>query len=271
MCDPGSLIGTGASIAGKAIGGMGQASAARAQDQANKNHAMQQLLFQIAERNRQEMMGAQARAAWYAGLRDFGAGQQMARQSTEENRLAAFLNGDTGVNFAAAPRTPSLEIPDNGDMQAVDNSRGFTRYTNEPPPVQMPTTAPSVADGGFNDRVGLGGQASGGDVFKTDLAHKIAQAARDARGRINAMARVSSYGDSYGGLGTMNPIILQHAGSKIDQWNNFRKGSLQAYGVEQKIPATQIRAGSSPLGGIISGLGGALGKMAGGMGGGGMF
>jgi hypothetical protein len=91
------------------------------------------------------------------------------------------------------------------------------------------------------------------------------------RDRIKALGTMNSYGDSLMGLGTENPLAFQRSGWDINQANNFRKGSLQAFQVEKAIQPQQVQYRGSPLsmamnaaGGLVSGLGNAAG-------GGGMF
>lgn len=124
-----------------------------------------------------------------------------------------------------------------------------------------------------NDRT-LSGASGGSPVFQEDLAKRIAGATAAARQRIAAMARVSSYGESFGGLGTENPILQQRAGAGIDRQNEGRRGSLAAYGTEGKVDPVQIKYNPSAFAqfaptllslgtqGLGNSLAGTLGKAA---------
>ena len=62
-----------------------------------------------------------------------------------------------------------------------------------------------------------------------------------------ALARVSSYGESFGGLGTTNKEALATSGRGIDAANEMRRGSLSAWGAEKAIDPVQVSY-SNPLG-----------------------
>jgi len=101
------------------------------------------------------------------------------------------------------------------------------------------------------DKAMLSGQDTGEKDFKNDLAKKISEASADAKQRIGALARVGSYGGSYGGLGTTNPLFQAEAGSAIDRQNEFRRGSLGAYNVERAITPVQETYEPSPMAGVF--------------------
>lgn len=170
----------------------------------------------IAEQARQEDLRKQADAAREQGLQQIGADAQQKRQSEEEARLAAYLKGDEGKS---QEMTPQADIPT------------------------------SVAD------PRLAGQQDTGDPgdknFQGDLARKINEATQGAKQRLGALARVSSYGESFGGLGTTNPLIQQETGQNIDKFNEFRRGSMAAYGLEKAIDPVQVTYQPSPLGDIL--------------------
>ncbi len=131
-------------------------------------------------------------------------------------------------------------------------------------PAADPSLPTSVAD------PKLSGMDTGGEVFQTDLAKKLSDAAASAKQRIGALATINSYGGSWGGLGTVNPINQATAGSGIDAANESRRGSLAAYGVERAVDPIQVTysnpvadIASSFLGVGMSGLGKAAANGAG--------
>jgi hypothetical protein len=67
------------------------------------------------------------------------------------------------------------------------------------------------------------------------------------------MATVASYGGSAQGLGTVNPQIQAEAGSAIDVQNEFRRGSLGAFNLEQAVEPVQVTYQPSPLANIFVG------------------
>jgi hypothetical protein len=112
--------------------------------------------------------------------------------------------------------------------------------------------------------------ATSGDPQKTDLAKKINEATTSAKQRIAALANVSSYGGSEGGLGTIVPQAFARSGSGIDTANDFRRGSLAAYSTERAVDPVQVSYTGSPLAQMFSdfaslgaqGIGSAAGKSA---------
>ena len=272
MCDPGSLISAGVGAGTRLADGFGKQAAAQKQQEANKNHAMMQLMLMQQHLQNQNRMRGQSQGAWSAGLDDMGAASQIARQSQEEARLGAYLNGDTQPVFGS-PQASSMGVRW-WEEQPVNNKNGLPSYSNAPPPNTTVVAPPANSGEGFSFDPGIAGSAQGGDVFQSDLARKLNTAAREARGQINSLARLSSYGGSYGGLGTVNPMILGNSANAIDMWNNFRRGDLRVYDVERQIPAAQYQYKSSPLmalGGLLGAGAKGLGSAAAGFPGGGIF
>ena len=229
MCDPLTLGALAVGAAGTAANSIGQAKAARKQEETYNQWAESQKRNRANENVRQEELRGKAEAAQQKGVADISAEAQAKAQAEEEARLAALLS-------------------EQGDVR----------------PTGTPTAPGAVAD------AALSGQQSGGEVFQSDLARGIADAAASAKQRIGALATVQSYGGSYGGLATRNPLVQQEAGSGIDLANAGRKGSLGAYQTEQAVDPMQIEY-SNPIADIASsflgvGLQGAGDLAAGGFG-----
>jgi hypothetical protein len=134
--------------------------------------------------------------------------------------------------------------------------------------------APSASDASIQagtQQGALTGQSGGDAEFTSHLARSLNNAASSARDRIAALADFSSYGDSFKGLGTENPMAFARSAADINMNNNFRKGSLQAFGVEKQIQPQQVQYRGSPGAMGLNALGGLLGGMGKGGGGGGIF
>jgi hypothetical protein len=235
MCDPVSLAlaSTAIGVGGTAMNAVGQMSAQKKQQRNVADWQRQQNRAREAESARQEELRQQANQSREAGVQQISADEQAKRQAAEEERLTKYLQGTEG----------------------------------EQQPQQETGGAPvSVAD------ARLTGQQGGDPVFQTDLAKKISEASAGAKQRLAALARVSSYGESFGGLGTTNPLIQQETGANIDKFNEFRRGSMGAYGLEKAIDPVQVSYTPSPLADIFSavgnfgaqGLGSVAGSKAGG-------
>jgi hypothetical protein len=250
MCDPGSLLSTGVGAGTKVMDAMGRQKAAQQQDKANKDHAMMKLMLMNQHMQTQNAFRGQAEGAWSAALDDMSASTQIARQSQESARLASYLNGDsqpiTNVPYPASLGNSSAQT------HAIDTGpggKGIATYTDAPTSDKT-VVAPASKEGGFSFDPSIQGSKGGTDLFRSDLARKLNIAARGARGQINALADLSAYGGSYGGLGTVNPLILQKSGQTIDLFNNFRRGDMNVYNVERRIPASQYQYKQSPAMGL---------------------
>jgi hypothetical protein len=232
MCDPVSL-----SIASTVVGAAGTAANAFGQMGAQKKQKQEVDLWQakqkqdrVAEQGRQENLRQQAEAAQQAGAQQVGGEGQTERQGKEEARLADYLLGQSEASTAS---------PESG--------------------------APPVAAA---DATLLSGQQGGDENFQTDLAKKVHESSKGAEQRIKALARVSSFGESFGGLGRDNPILQAQAGQGIDLANEKRRGSLGAFEREKAVNPVQVTYTPSPLASIFSqalsfgsmGMGGSFGN-----------
>ena len=230
------LLGTGANMAGTMMEASARQRAQKQQEENIRNYHIQQMLFQHQEKMRQAALRGQARGAYDQNIYDTASGQaQMANQLKEQERL----------------------------------SREYARGTSA---AATPASDASIQAGGGS--AALTGQSGGDKEFRSDLARRLNNAASDARGRIGALATMNSYGNSQFGLGNVVPIGFQKAGWDINKLNNFRRGSLAAYGVEKQIEPVQVQYRGSPGATAVKGLGGLLGGLGGGMsggGGGGLF
>jgi hypothetical protein len=216
MCDPVtlSIASTAVGAVGSAANAMGQASAQRKQERNVGIWQQQQQKNRDAESARQEQMRQEADAARRKGVQDISVADQQRRQAEEEAKLLPYLAGETAASDAGVT---------SGDVPL------------------------SVADTAM-----LSGQQAGDEGFQKETAKKIGEATADARKRISAMAKVASYGGTEGGLGTMNPILQAQAGAGIDAQNEFRRGSLGAFGLEQSVDPVQVQYQPSPLANIFS-------------------
>jgi hypothetical protein len=209
LCDAVSLA-----IASTVIGTVGTAmssmGAMRAQKQQERNvHAWQQEQNRNreAEQLRQEQLRQSAEVERQKGLKDISAQDQSRRQAEEEARLASYYKGETG-----ATGQPEAAISEADRVAAQASAAG----SNDP-------------------------------AFRSDLAANLNAATREAKARLGALAGISSFGGTPGGLALMNPILQQQSGGAIDMFNEFRRGSLGAYGLEKAIDPVQVSYSPSPL------------------------
>lgn len=226
------LAGTGLQIGGQIADMQGRQKAARQQQENMNNWYLYQALIRNQEYMRQDAFRGQADASRQNVLyNDVSSTAQKAKQGAEAERLAT----EYAKGTSAAAGAPSAS-----DAAIAAGTQAGT----------------------------LTGQSGGDKEFRSDLARRLNNSASRVRDRITALGTMNSYGDSLRGLGTENPLAFQRAGWDINQFNNFRKGSLQAYGVEKQIQPQQVQYRGSPLGmalnaagGMVSGLGNSSGGM----------
>ena len=117
----------------------------------------------------------------------------------------------------------------------------------------------------------LSGESTGNQTFMDSLTSQVNQATAAARKRIGALATASSYGGSFGGLGTTTPITFAQGGNDINLQNAIRQGDLKTYGVQQQVqplsysvgPGTESQATlAKTLGSVAGQLAGAGGPRA---------
>lgn len=215
MCDPTSLAVV--SLASTAVGAAGSVASGIGAAKAQKKQANE-----VAAWQQEQKRFRQAEGARQEGLRE--------QADVERMKGLEQLDADAQIKRQAdeEARLAAYLQGDNPQAQAAE------------------TTAPvSVAD------AALSGQSQGPADFRSDLAAKINSATKDARARMAALAGVSAYGESFGGLGRTNQDILGRSGAGIDKYNQFRHGSLSAWGAEKAIDPVQVSY-SDPLAGAFS-------------------
>lgn len=105
----------------------------------------------------------------------------------------------------------------------------------------------------------LGGEPADTSV-SSDMASRVTNAAREAQGRIKALAGLTSYGGGYGDMGAMSGQALADSGEAINMYSDFRKGDTATLGVTQAIQPVQYAQGSNIAGTIADKLGSIAGS-----------
>lgn len=112
-----------------------------------------------------------------------------------------------------------------------------------------------TTEGNVSDNL-LSGQQRGSEVFNETLGSRLADAAAKAKERIAALANLTAFGGSQGGLPMMIQNAQQQSANSIDLFNNKRSGSLSAYGAEKAVnPVQYFGGGGGGAGGLVSALG----------------
>ena len=81
----------------------------------------------------------------------------------------------------------------------------------------------------------LGGQPADTSV-STDMASRVTNAAREAQGRIKALAGLTSYGSGYGDMGAAANTALANSQEGINLASDFRKGDTATLAAAQAVP-----------------------------------
>jgi hypothetical protein len=184
------------------------------------------------------------------------------RKSAEENERQEQLRRN-----AEAAREGSLEeLKPEAQIEAQQNEQA--RLTRELTPEEITQMAQGNQQT-LNDRL-LSGQQGGSLQVQQNITGQLANAAREARGRIAALAAIQSYGGSQFGLTNRANAIFNASGQHIRLAGDERAGSLGAYGVERAVePLRYVMTGGGGGGGAASGLaraaGGGLGSSMAGM------
>lgn len=107
----------------------------------------------------------------------------------------------------------------------------------------------------------LAGQEGASVAVRESITKQINSAAADTRGRVQALADLSSFGRAGEGRAT----AIGQAGDFASTLGGLRRGSLAVGQQEQEIPAASVKPGSSIFADILKGVGGmaAYGKAPG--------
>lgn len=143
----------------------------------------------------------------------------------------------------------TLGVKNQQDMQTAEAARLAGNFNNGPT---------SFDSGTIGDKL-LSGQKLAGNDYRQSVADRVSQASAEARKRITALANVQSYGNSFGGLGTVNRENFANSDNAIGLQSNMRGGSLKTYGVEQSVEPVRYYAGQNTAGAVA----GVLGSIAG--------
>jgi len=213
MCDP-TVLAIGSTVAGLA----GSAASAIGQSQA----ADQQ---------------KQAYDDWAA---EQHANRVAAAQKDEEDRKLADAARAQGLSDVSATSQSADQTAEQARLNDYLQGQGPASTESNP----SPTTAVSDAR--------LSGAQGGDQVFQDDLTSKLDQASADSKKRIAALATVSSYGNSFGGLDNTVSEAFAKSGQGIDMANDFRKGDMAVYDTQKAINPLQYTYTPSPLAGLSS-------------------
>ena len=180
----------------------------------------------------------QSNADWEAQQSAAAAKANQQDQANRQQQMAA-------LNTAEQKLTPQA-------MQDAQQTAQNTLNT------QMLSGSPAAPNA--NVQMLSGQTGAGADTSVTsDMASRVTDAARQAQGRIAALAGINSYGSGYQGAQAGASQALNTSGEAINMYGDFRKGDTSTLGVTQQIQPIQYTQGSN----IAGSLAGSLGQIAG--------
>lgn len=101
---------------------------------------------------------------------------------------------------------------------------------------------------------GTPGSGAGGQDMTTDMASRITNAARQATGRIQALAGLASYGSGYGDVGSTVQNAITAGNQGIALTGDERMGVAKTLGVAQNVQPVQYASGQNLAGSIAGSL-----------------
>lgn len=136
------------------------------------------------------------------------------------------------------------------DQLSADNDAA----TREQAVQDFLATVDSQPSGSVPEGFLLSGQDNASDVVQTEIAARAAKAAQEARGRVEALAKLGSYDTS----ALDRKLTLSSNADALSTINNLRRGSLGVSQAEQTIAPRQVIPGDNMLADILAGSGSAL-------------
>jgi len=190
----------------------------------------------------------------YAGQQATVNAQQQANDDWEATQKAAAARAaaaDEANRQKAAASLAGAEQKLSPQNQTEVQKGAATDLTS-----QMLAGSPAASDSNITL---LGGTPSDTSV-SSDMASRVTNAAREAQGRIKALAGITSYGGGYQGMGSSASQALADSAEGINLASDFRKGDTATLGITQQIQPIQYKQGADIAGTLASQLGSLAGN-----------
>jgi len=190
----------------------------------------------------------------YAGQQETLNAQQQANDDWEATQKAAAAKAtaaDEANRQKAAASLAGAEQKLTPQNQTAVQQNAQTDLT-----AQMLKGSPAASDSNITL---LGGEPADTSV-SSDMASRVTNAAREAQGRIKALAGITSYGGGYQGMGSSATQALADSTEGINLASDFRKGDTATLGITQAIQPVQYKQGADIAGSLASSLGSMAGN-----------
>jgi hypothetical protein len=190
----------------------------------------------------------------YMGQQDTLAAQQQANDEWAATQRAAAAKAAAADEANRQKATASLNTAKtalSAENQTAVQQGAATDLTS-----QMLAGSPAASD----SNITLLGNTPADTSVSSDMASRVTNAAREAQGRIKALAGITSYGGGYQGMGSSASQALADSAEGINLANDFRKGDTQTLGITQAIQPVHYESGSNIAGTIANQLGNIAGS-----------
>jgi hypothetical protein len=183
--------------------------------------------------------------------------------------MTAKAQQDQAEDQAAARNRELMKTLEKNDAIAAQSREVFDKRRGEIQPDQMGQAqeeATASRTGVLEQAVAaappgevpLSGSAP--DVVQSEVAKKMQTAVSQGKDQARALGKAGGYGDTWFGQGIAN----QETGRNLDVNNNFASGNMAILPYLQDFAEIEATKPISPIGGVLSGFGGALGSFMGG-------
>lgn len=190
----------------------------------------------------------------YMGQQDTLTAQQNANNDWLATQRAAAAKATAADEAQRQKATASLDTAETalGPQNQTTVQQGAATDLNS----QMLAGSPAAS----NSNISLLGGAPADTSVSSDMASRVTNAAREAQGRIAALAGITSYGGGYEGMGSSAAQSLADSAEGINLANDLRTGDTKTLGITQAIQPVQYQQGSNIAGTIASQLGNIAGS-----------
>jgi hypothetical protein len=192
----------------------------------------------------------------YEGQQETVKAQNQSNQDWEAQQSAAAQAAAAKDAVNQQKAQASLNVAQDKLSPANQTATQQTAATNLN--TQMLAGSPAAPD----SNVSLLGGTPTDTSISSDMASRVTNAAREAQGRIKALAGITSYGGGYGDMGSAANTALSNSAEGINLASDFRKGDTATLGITQQIQPIQYAQGSNIAGTVASSLANIAGSQA---------
>jgi hypothetical protein len=187
----------------------------------------------------------------YVGQESANAAQQKANDDWVAYQRAASQKAAAEDEAARQKSQAAMQTTE----QTVNPQSEQNTQTTQAANLTQQFQAGTGADPGQNVKVLAGSGGTGTDPgVSTDMATRVTNAAREAQGRIAALAGLTSYGSGYGDMSDVAQSAITTGNQGIALQGDMRQGIAKTLGVAQQVQPVQFAQGSNIAGSVAGSL-----------------